>query len=180
MARDLEKIVVVDVEATCWEGTLPENQKNEIIEIGICLLDVHTGEITDNRGIIVKPTTSEVSEFCTKLTTLTAEEVAKGISFKEACAVLKKEFNTKSRAWASFGAYDLKQFTRQCESESIGYPFGPGHINVKTLFALKQKLRREVGMAGALELLELPLEGTHHRGVDDARNIAKIMKYLLD
>jgi inhibitor of KinA sporulation pathway (predicted exonuclease) len=31
-------------------------------------------------------------------------------------------------------------------------------------------------MAGALSELNIPLEGTHHRGVDDAKNIAKTLK----
>lgn len=35
-------------------------------------------------------------------------------------------------------------------------------------------------MAGALALLNIPLEGTHHRGVDDAKNIAKILNKVLD
>jgi inhibitor of KinA sporulation pathway (predicted exonuclease) len=34
-------------------------------------------------------------------------------------------------------------------------------------------------MAAALAQLDLPLEGTHHRGIDDARNIAKILHHLL-
>jgi len=93
---------------------------------------------------------------------------------------LKKEYLSQSRAWASFGAYDLKQFQRQCTALGRGYPFGPSHINVKTLFALKHKLGHEVGMAGALSKLDIPLEGTHHRGVDDAKNIAKILHRLLN
>ncbi|HWO78436.1 MAG TPA: 3'-5' exonuclease, partial [Bacillus sp. (in: firmicutes)] len=39
---------------------------------------------------------------------------------------------------------------------------------------------RGVGMARALEMLKLPLEGTHHRGIDDARNIAKIFVRIFD
>ena len=34
-------------------------------------------------------------------------------------------------------------------------------------------------MAEALELLNLPLEGTHHRGEDDAWNITNILSELL-
>ena len=64
MAKQLDKIVVVDVESTCWEGKTPEGQVSEIIEIGICLLDVHTFEISDNRGILIQPQHSEVSDFC--------------------------------------------------------------------------------------------------------------------
>lgn len=181
MAKLLDKIVVVDIEATCWEGRNPEGMENDIIEIGICLLDVHTGEIEDNRGILVKPERSDISAFCTQLTTITPEMIEEnGISFKEALSILKKEFDTQSRAWASFGAYDLKQFQRQCSALGVGYPFGPSHINVKTLFALKNNLGHETGMDGALKFLEIPLEGTHHRGVDDAKNIAKILRNILN
>lgn len=181
MAKKLDKIVIVDIEATCWEGRVPEGMIHDIIEVGVCLLDVETGEISDSRGILVKPERSIISPFCTDLTTITPELVeAAGISFKEACAILRKEYLTQSRAWASFGAYDLRQFQKQCQSMDIGYPFGPSHINVKTLFAIKKKLGHEEGMAGALHLLDIPLEGTHHRGVDDAYNIAKILNWLLN
>lgn len=181
MAKQLDKILVIDVEATCWEGANPPGMENDIIEIGVCLMDVATGEISDSRGIIVLPERSTVSPFCTQLTTITPELVAQeGISFKEACAILKKEYNSQSRAWASFGAYDQKQFQRQCMATGVAYPFGPSHINVKTLFALRQKLAHEQGMAGALHLLDIELEGTHHRGVDDAKNIAKILYRILN
>jgi inhibitor of KinA sporulation pathway (predicted exonuclease) len=40
------------------------------------------------------------------------------------------------------------------------------------LFALGRGLTDEVGMDEALRLAGLPLEGTRHRGVDDAWNIA--------
>ena len=36
-----DKLLVVDLEATCWEGyNAPAGQKNEILEIGVCLLDL--------------------------------------------------------------------------------------------------------------------------------------------
>ena len=180
MAKLLDKIVVIDIESTCWNGSVPDGMKSDIIEFGICLLDVKTGEISDNRGILVKPERSSVSSFCTELTTITPQLIEdEGISFKEACAIIRKQYSGQSRAWASFGAYDQKQFQRQCAALGVAYPFGPSHINVKTLFALKQQLSHEEGMAGALTLLEIPLEGTHHRGVDDAKNIAKVLNSVL-
>lgn len=180
MAKLLDKIVVVDVEATCWNGNPPDGMTSDIIEIGVCVLDVHSGDITGNRGIIVKPERSTVSDFCTELTTITPEMVkTDGIAFKDALKILKTGYEAQSRIWASYGAYDLKQFQRQCSDLNLGFPFGPSHINVKSLFAVKHKLSHETGMAGALQLLGLPLEGTHHRGVDDARNIAKILYSIL-
>ncbi|WP_240491680.1 hypothetical protein [Flavivirga aquatica] len=53
------------------------------------------------------------------------------------------------------------------------------HINVKTLFSETKGLKRKVGMKGALGLLNIPLEGTHHRRIDDANNIAKILHWCL-
>jgi inhibitor of KinA sporulation pathway (predicted exonuclease) len=170
----LDRVLVVDVEATCWEGTPPEGQTNEIIEIGVCELDVLTTERVSKRSILVRPERSTVSPFCTELTTLTQDQVDQGVTFVEACRLLRKDFGAKDRVWASYGDYDRKQFERQGT-----YPFGPRHVNVKTLFALTRALPREVGMAQAMELAGLPLEGTHHRGDDDAWNIAALFGTIL-
>ena len=97
----------------------------------------------------------------------------------EVCQILKDKYLTHQRVWASYGEYDKNQFQKQCQSSGVKYPFTSKHINVKTLLALVRSLPREVGMAQALELLNLPLEGTHHRGVDDAWNIGKILSELL-
>jgi inhibitor of KinA sporulation pathway (predicted exonuclease) len=176
--RLLDHVVVVDVEATCWDGPVPEGQVNEIIEVGVCLLEVATGERSERRGILVKPERSTVSAFCTELTTLTQEDVDGGVTFAEACAELK-HYQSARRVWASYGDYDRLQFERQCTETGVKYPFSPKHVNVKTLFALKNKLTGEVGMARALELANRELVGTHHRGVDDAWNIAGLLGELL-
>lgn len=181
MAKLLDKVIVADIEATCWNGNPPEGMVSDIIEIGICLLDVKTGEISGQRGILIKPERSTISEFCTELTTITPELIEQeGISYKEACKLVRTEYQSQSRAWASYGAYDLKHLQRQCAELGVGYPFGPSHLNVKTLFSLKCKMNHETGMAGALGLLDIPLEGTHHRGVDDANNIAKVLRWILE
>ena len=179
MVKKLGGIIVVDVEATCWEGDKPPGQENEIIEIGICTLSITSGERLTKETILVKPERSTVSEFCTQLTTLTQEQVERGIDFPNACSILKNKYLSKDRVWASYGDYDRRQFERQCQSRQISYPFGARHINVKTLFALIYALPNEVGMAEALEIMNLPLEGVHHRGVDDAWNIAGILSELL-
>ncbi len=177
MERKFDKIIVVDLEATCWEKSKdrPKNETNDIIEIGVCLLDVRTRQRTEKHSIIVKPERSKVSDFCTKLTTLTQEQVDRGILFADACKMLREKFYSKQRVWASYGEYDRNQFQKQCQEMSVSYPFGTRHINIKTLFALSRQLPKEVGMGQALEMLNLPLEGTHHRGGDDAWNIAEIL-----
>lgn len=179
MAKKLDQIIVIDVESTCWQGPPPRGQESEVIEIGVCSLDIASGKILNKESILVKPIKSSVGNFCTKLTTLTQVQVEEGIDFYDACRILQKKYLTNKRTWASYGDYDRRQFEKQCERLNIRYPFGPTHINVKNLFATIYALPHEVGMVEALDLLDLQLEGTHHRGGDDAWNIARILSELL-
>src|SRR3954447_25869445 len=180
MAKLLDRILVVDVEATCWpRGQEPAGFESEIIEIGVAEVDVASATLVSADSILVRPERSTVSPFCTQLTTLTPEQVAAGVSFADACRTLRQRHKSEDRPWASYGDYDRSQFERQCRSAGVRYPFGKTHLNVKSLFALTRALPREVGMDEALRQLGLPLEGTHHRGGDDARNIAKILCALL-
>ncbi|MFD2562759.1 exonuclease domain-containing protein [Aquimarina rubra] len=173
-------IIIIDLEATCWNGPIPKGQVNEIIEIGICLLNTETREISKNQGILIKPERSEVSPFCTELTTITQELLEQeGISFTEACEILRTEYQGHQYTWASYGQYDLNMMKKQCSFRGIEYPLSQNHINVKELFAQTKGLRKKVGMKGALGILDIALEGTHHRGVDDAKNIAKILDWCI-
>ena len=173
-----DQIIVVDIESTCWEDQ-QISDLNEIIEIGVSPIDTRSGDILDTRSIIVKPEHSKVSEYCTRLTTLTQEDVDSGISLKDACDILVDNYNSKKYIWASYGYYDKRQFEEQCKRENIEYPFVKAHINIKLLFALRYSLKRQVGMTKALQLLGLPLIGAHHRGGDDSRNIANILSKIL-
>ncbi len=180
MEYTTDKIIIIDLEATCWEGEERKNNISEIIEIGICVLDMITGDITKNDGILIKPEASTVSKFCTQLTTITQEMLDKeGISFKEACDILRTEYNAYQYTWASYGYYDYKMLETQCTNYNIDFPVSKNHIDVKELFAKKRNKKKKVGMNGALQILDIPLEGTHHRGKDDAKNIAKILYWIL-
>jgi len=180
MAKLLDRIIVVDVESTCWDGNPPPGEVSEIIEIGVACIDVKKHEIVETESILVKPVNSKVSNFCTELTTLTQEQVDEGVSFYDACKTLQKKYQSDKRCWASWGDYDRAQFGRVCKKQGVRYPFDRRHINVKTLFALKHALKREVGMDSGLKHYNIPLEGTHHRGGDDANNIAKVLIKLLE
>lgn len=169
-------INIVDVEATCWDGQPPPGQVNEIIEIGLTVVDLAEGTRLHKHRILVRPERSRVSTFCTELTSLTQEEVDQGVPFAEACRLLAKEHESNRRPWASWGDYDRKQFMRQCKD--IEYPFGSDHTNAKLRFTEAHNLRKRPGMAQALEIAGLPLEGRHHRGDDDAWNIAALVLHL--
>lgn len=180
MVLSLKEMLVIDLEATCWENQRPAGQISEIIEIGLCRLNLKTLVAHDKTSILVRPEQSEISPFCTELTSITPDMVAKdGVSFPEACSRLRKAFGAKTKPWASYGDYDRLQFDRQCAKSGIPLPLSTTHLNIKTLVALHLQLPREIGMKAALKAFSIPLEGRHHRGDDDAWNTAKIAARLL-
>ncbi|MFE6187662.1 exonuclease domain-containing protein [Streptomyces sp. NPDC056465] len=169
---------VVDVEATCWAGSQPRGEVSEIIEIGLTVIDLNARERLARHRVLVRPARSKVSGFCTELTGLTQHEVDQGVTFAEACRLLAAEHRAGARPWVSWGDYDRHQFTRQCQVTRTPYPFGRHHTNAKAVFTEAYGLRKRPGMAQALEIAGRRLEGRHHRGEDDAWNIAALVLHL--
>ncbi len=179
--KTTENILIIDLEATCWENRPPRGQESEIIEIGVCIMNAKTGKISKNEGILIKPQYSKVSLFCTELTTLTQNMLDnEGIMLDDAFDILRAEYDSEELTWASYGNYDLNMLQDQARRFCTDYPMSDDHINVKTLFGeIHPTIRKSVGMQRALGELGFALEGTHHRGVDDAKNIAKILHWCL-
>ncbi|MBM9508099.1 3'-5' exonuclease [Actinacidiphila acididurans] len=171
---------VVDVEATCRPGSPPAGAVSEIIEIGLTVVDLAARRRLARRRVLVRPVRSTVSAFCTELTGLTRAEVDRGVTFAEACRLLAAEHRAGARPWASWGDYDRHQFTRQCSASGTPYPFGRDHTNAKAVFTDSYALPKRPGMAQALRTVGLPLEGRHHRGEDDAWNIAALVLHLAE
>jgi inhibitor of KinA sporulation pathway (predicted exonuclease) len=179
MAKLFDQVVVVDVESTCWQGPPPYGQISEIIEIGLCTVDVVRLERLEKRSILVKPVRSRVSEFCTQLTSLRYEDLEHAGSLADAVSILKREYRSLDRLWGSWGDYDRRQFERVCKELTVPYPFGRSHLNIKTLYALAYADNKEMGLDEAYARAGRTLEGRHHRGVDDAWNIAGLFCDLL-
>ncbi|WP_327714624.1 exonuclease domain-containing protein [Streptomyces sp. NBC_00490] len=184
MPHEPSLLNVIDVEATCWDGQPPPGSVNEIIEIGLTVVDVSARRRVSRHRVLVRPVRSAVSDFCTELTGLTQAEVERGVTFAEACRILVEEYEAGKRPWASWGEYDRRQFARQSRADGVAYPFGypteRTHTNAKAVFAAAYGLRKKPGMDHALQIAGLPLEGRHHRGEDDAWNIAALVLDLLD
>jgi inhibitor of KinA sporulation pathway (predicted exonuclease) len=173
-----DEILVIDVEATCWEGAPPSGEINEIIQIGLCRLSLRSLARVDKTSILIRPKSS-ISPFCTNLTGITSEMLAGAGTLADALEQLRQHHVHRDRLWASWGDYDRKQFERDCAHYSLKYPFGPRHLNAKTLFSLAMGLSRELGLDEAYRMLNWKMEGVHHRGDDDAWNIAGVLAHLI-
>jgi len=80
--------------------------------------------------------------------------------------------------FCSWGSYDKNQLIRDCVFHNVEYPFSNEHINIKQKFANNMGLNKGVGLGRALRLVNTEFTGTAHRGIDDARNMAKLSKYI--
>lgn len=181
MAKLERQALIIDVESTCWEPPefQPANEISEIIEIGIAVVDLDTLEMIVNDSIIVKPQRSKLSKFCTKLTTLTPEMVANGFRFQAACELLRSKYLSDKRVFASWGDYDRKQFSQNCQDYNVKYPFGPRHMNLRNMFTVLHGLDKEPEVPAAVTMVGGTFDGTAHRGIDDAKNIATIFSNTL-
>jgi inhibitor of KinA sporulation pathway (predicted exonuclease) len=174
------RLLVVDVESTCWDGRPPDGQQSEIVQVGLSVLDVKLLRPIHDASILVRPSRSSVSEFCAQLTGISREDVeSRGQPFAKACEMLLEQ-GSMDYPWASYGDYDREMFQRCCAASNVGYPFGKRHINVKTLLAMSLGWNDELGMDQALSRIGLPLEGKHHDAGDDAKNIAAIIRQILE
>lgn len=61
MTRNLDCNLVLDVETTCWQGDPPPRQRSEIIEVGLCLLEVTALTRVERRSILVRPARSTIN-----------------------------------------------------------------------------------------------------------------------
>ena len=177
----MDKINIVDVESTCWQGTQPKTETSEIIEIGICPVDLKTAKAGTAEAILVCPQRSTVSQFCTQLTGITQDMVVEdGMYLGDACRDMITRFQTDTHPWASYGDYDRTQFSKNCSLLKVGYPFSHRHLNVKSLIAQVSGWECEVGMDEALRRLGLKMVQPHHRGGSDAQNIANIYALIVE
>lgn len=167
---------VIDVEATCYErNEFPDGEAKDIIEVGLCMVDLATMTITKTLSIPVIPERSQVSPFCTALTGWTMAKLKRqGVSFAEACARLRNKYGAQNRLLVTDSSGDVELIRLQCEQLGLPNPLGPDHFNVATWFQLVTDDRKNIGLDAMLARFGLQFEGVRHRGWCDAANIARL------
>jgi ERI1 exoribonuclease 3 len=167
-----------------------ENEKlecQEIIEFPVIIVDVKNKKLLDEFfHQYVKPVRYPILfDFCKELTGITQEQVDNGNILKDVIkdldVFITNIIGDKSFIFVTCGDWDLRQCLRtEAAIKDLDYPdYLNKWINIKKVFA-ELKGYDKVGMLGMLNELGLELEGRHHSGIDDARNIAKIVLKLLE
>jgi inhibitor of KinA sporulation pathway (predicted exonuclease) len=179
--KKYDYFLVIDLEATCCDKQTITSREMEIIEIGAVMVEASNLLLVSEFQTFIKPVRHPIlTSFCQQLTSISQEQIDRAPTYKEAISNFKEWLKNYSNSiFSSWGDYDRKQFEQDSNFHKISYPFCCEHINLKQLFTDTQRLPKRYGMKGALKLAGIELEGTHHRGIDDARNIAKLLPYIL-
>jgi inhibitor of KinA sporulation pathway (predicted exonuclease) len=179
------RYIVVDLEATCWEqGQTPDRM--EIIEIGAVSLpsaslasDTEFHSDTEFQSFVRPVAEPQLSPFCRKLTTIEQASVDTADIFPIVLDRFLQWIGPSPITLCSWGAYDLEQFRIDCRRHKIEFPKTfQKHINLKAEYR-RFFGNKHCGMATALQQQKIPFLGTHHRGIDDARNIAQLAHRIL-
>ena len=175
-----DNYLVIDFEATCCDSGTIAREKMEIIEFGVVMVEAEGFQVVDEFQSFVRPTRNpRLTSFCTKLTSITQQDVASAPTFKDVVGSFKTWlYRYSGFVFCSWGDYDLKQLHQDCEYHKVPYPISAPHINVKRQMADIQKLSKKPGLGEAVRLAGIEFIGTPHRGIDDARNIAKLLPYV--
>ena len=172
--------MVIDFEATCTNTSAFPRREMEIIEIGAVLCNSDHNLISSFQSFIQPVRHPILTDFCIELTSIQQEQVNSAPKFPEVIDLFlhwQDTWQASQAIFCSWGNFDKRILQENCRFHAVPYPFQE-HINLKKSFAKKQRCR-SVGMTAALKRVNLPLSGSHHRGIDDARNIATLLPYCL-
>ena len=176
---DSDHFLVVDLEGTCDKTGFPRGER-ETIEIGAVLVRASDLKTVREFQTFVRPVRHPVlTQYCRDLTSISQLDVESASGFVEAfqafCALTP---NIQTTPLVSWGGYDQRQLKRDCVYHGIEFPCGK-HIDLSLSFMRHAGLKRRLSMVNAMKRVGLELSGVLHRGIDDARNLTRLMPWAL-
>ncbi|EEB15175.1 3' histone mRNA exonuclease, putative [Pediculus humanus corporis] len=179
--------VVIDFEATCDNKKI---DRQEIIEFPAVLVNSKKQKIEDCFRMYCKPRINpKLSQYCMELTGITQEQVDNAETFDKVLShynnwLKKHNLGTKNKRYAvvTDGNWDMSKFlVSQCHYSNVPIPkWGKTWVNLKKTFKnFYQKGENRICLKTMLEMLNMEFIGRPHCGLDDAKNIARILLKMI-
>ncbi|KAH7107021.1 exonuclease RNase T and DNA polymerase III [Auriculariales sp. MPI-PUGE-AT-0066] len=191
-ADGLKYLAILDFEATCDDGRVPSfnSRKQEIIEFPVLVYNIASRQVEHTFHSYIRPILQpELTPFCTELTGIQQETVAAAEPFDQVWdrfttfMTEKLPADSTSYTFLTCGDWDLKTML-PLQLSHIGIRTMPNDmrtwLNIKVVFSRVKSVQRPKGMVSMLNSLKLPLQGRHHSGIDDCKNISRIVTSLLE
>lgn len=186
-------VAAVDIECTCDDFAkangeedkirelLVKREEMETIEVGVVILDRHAGmarvgEFSRFVKPVIKP---KLTEFCIKLTSITQSDVDGADYYslvQKDLDTFLEPFRSEGLMWCSWGQLDSQQLLEDAKRASCPPMFdGAVHTNLKW-WHCRIFHTRAMGMKRAIKSSGLEWEGSHHRALSDAQNLANLIR----
>lgn len=166
----------------------------KIIQVGVCVGNLRTGEILETAGFYVNPHEA-LTPFIIDLTGITQEQVDGGGTIVDAyngMRALAAKYNAQTQGRVlTWGQGDVHEFKEELHKSFVyngteqidsGEFFGRRYIDVKTLHQMwmfSQNKSMQGGLAKSMTKLGLAFDGRKHQAPDDAKNTFRIGAALL-
>lgn len=185
--KRLDYYLVLDFEATCDEPKTPRPQ--EIIEFPVLKINSSSLQTEDIFHSYIKPSAHPIlTSFCTELTGITQAQVDNQPTLSQVLDSFHLWLQSNgllepdvSFSFVTCGDWDLKtMLPGQCQYFCLPMrDYFLRWINIKKVFH-KMTGYRAKGLPHMLQYFGLSFDGRHHSGIDDSKNIAKILTKLTD
>jgi inhibitor of KinA sporulation pathway (predicted exonuclease) len=178
------RFVVIDFEATCDEPYNPDPQ--EIIEFPAVVVDPGGAQDAAEFHTYMRPVAHpRLTPFCAKLTGIAQVTVSAAPTFPEVMQQFEEWWSTTGGDDALVvvcGDWDLASLLpRQCAQHRLAVPaWADQWANLKKLYAWNFRHASDrAGLPEVASALGVGLVGRLHSGIDDARNIARVLRAML-
>ena len=172
------QFIIYDLEATCWRS--PKPRQVEIIEIGAAKVNEEL-EIVDEFCMFIKPLLHpKIDKFCTKLTSITQDDVEDAPHFDEVIAEFEKWMDVENTRTAlfSWGDFDRRQFVKDAQLHELDLTWLKYWACLQSHYSKFKGSSNQIGLKNALKLEGLEFDGVQHRAIEDARNMAELFKQV--
>ncbi|EGR2227521.1 3'-5' exonuclease [Vibrio parahaemolyticus] len=177
-----ENLAVIDFEMTCCD----ENEiESEIIEFGVCIINLKSGQTIHEYSTLVKPVLNPtLTTFCEKLTGITNKDVElEGVSFDAAL----KEFQSKLeqhnvKSFIQWGCGDMRQLKKDHDLHNLDKSFveSLNVVDLKKPFSQSFGCRYRIGLKKAINIAGIERTSKAHRALPDAIETAKLAQLVYD
>jgi 3'-5' exoribonuclease 1 len=168
------QFIIYDLEATCWRS--PKPRQVEIIEIGAVKVNEKL-EIVDEFFVFIRPLLHpKIDKFCTKLTSITQEDVEDAPQFDMAIKQFEDWMGVDETRTAlfSWGDFDKRQFLADARLHELELGWIKYWACLQRHYSKFKGSSNQIGLKNALKLEGLEFDGVQHRAIEDARNMAEL------
>ena len=159
------------------EFTIKEQKPREIIEIGLCAINLKDLSIFKPVNLVVRPVLG-IPERCSEITGLSEDDLVFSRSFSNAHAYIMENYSLKSEFFA-YGKEDFRIIREHEFRYGLKNISDSGNMDFSALYKTIKRNKKAVGLKKAMRREGLEFIGRQHCALNDAINLARLIRKVL-